>query len=150
MQLYVIENVCAQLLVLKASRSSNKLKKKTRIHQKGDLCNSLRIKLLRLEGEHSNHTTKQTSTTKSRHMGFLYFLIAALSWYHKLTSCHYLWWGYLCSFVYTTLDTLCNCIEIHVIKVLSSVRMLMKKKQFLSYIFFLFSFFVQAWKKTRD
>ena len=28
MQLYVIENVCAQLLVLKASRNSNKLKKK--------------------------------------------------------------------------------------------------------------------------
>ena len=51
MQLYVIENVCAQPLVLKASRNSNKLKKKTRIYQKGDLCNSLRIKLLRLEGE---------------------------------------------------------------------------------------------------
>ena len=76
MQLHVIETACAQLPVLKDSRNSNKLGKKIRIYQKGDLCNSLRIKLLRLEGETFNsHNKKQTSKTKSRHMGFLYFLI---------------------------------------------------------------------------
>ena len=125
MQLYVIENVCAQLLVLKASRNSNKLKKKTRIHQKGDLCNSLRIKLLRLEGETFKSHNKANFNDKVQTHGLLILLnillkfriknrllpIAALSWYHKLTSCHYLSWGYLCSFVYTTLDTLCNCID---------------------------------------
>ena len=58
MQLYVIETACAQLPVLKASRNSNKLRKKIRIHQKGDLCNSLRIKLLRLEGETYNSHNK--------------------------------------------------------------------------------------------
>ena len=52
MQLHVIETACAQLPCIKSLKNSlKKLEKKIRIHQKGDLCNSLRIKLLRLEGE---------------------------------------------------------------------------------------------------
>ena len=73
MQLYVIENdmVCAQLPVLKASRNSNKLKKKTRIHKKGDLCNSLRIKLLRLEGETFKSHNKANFNDKVQTHGLL-------------------------------------------------------------------------------
>ena len=63
MQLCVIETVCAQLPVLKASRNSNKLEK-SRIHQKGDLCNSLRKKLLRLEGETYNSHNKAHFSNK--------------------------------------------------------------------------------------
>ena len=74
MQLYVIENVCAQLLVLKASRNSNKLKKKTRIHQKGDLCNSLRIKLFRLEGETFKSHNKVNFNDKVQTHGLLILL----------------------------------------------------------------------------
>ena len=58
MQLYVIQTVCAQLPVLKASTNSNELEKTIRIHQKGDLRNSIRIKLLRLEGETYNSHNK--------------------------------------------------------------------------------------------
>ena len=62
MQLYVIETACAQLPVIKASRNSNKLEK-NRIHQKGDLCNSLRIKLLRLEGKTQSELQRQSLDT---------------------------------------------------------------------------------------
>ena len=78
MQLYVIENVCAQLLVLKASRNSNKLKKKTRIHQKGDLCNSLIIKLLRLEVETFNSYIKANFNNKVQTHGLLILLTILL------------------------------------------------------------------------
>ena len=50
MQLYVTETVCGQLPVVKTSRNPNKLEKKIRIHQKRDLCNSLRIKLCEIGG----------------------------------------------------------------------------------------------------
>ena len=74
MQLYVIETACAQLPVLKASRNSNKLGKKIRIHQKGDLCNSLRIKLLRLEGETYNSHNKANFDGKVQTHGLLILL----------------------------------------------------------------------------
>ena len=87
--------------------------------------NSLRIKLLRLEGETNTvHTTKQTSTTKSRHTGFLHFLI--YYWSSELnedfcqlllcpdsTNSHLVIIYHEAIFVhlYTTVDALCNCID---------------------------------------
>ena len=75
MQLYVTETVCVQRPILKASRNSNKLEK-NRIHQKGDLYNSIRIKLLRLEVETYN-SLNEANFLRQRHIGFfhVYFLI---------------------------------------------------------------------------
>ena len=125
MQLYVIENVRAQLLVLKSSRNSNKLKKKTRIHQKGDLCNSLRIKLLRLEGETFKSHNKANFNDKVQTHGLLILLNILLKFRIKNTDlCQLL----LCPDITNShlviiyrevifvhlyillLDTLCNCI----------------------------------------
>ena len=64
MQLYVIEGACAQLPVLKALKNSDKLENQIRIHQKEDLSNSLRIKLLRLEGETYNSHNKANFNDK--------------------------------------------------------------------------------------
>ena len=126
MQLYVIANVCAHLPGLKASRNSNKLKKKIRIHQTGDLCNSLRLKLLRMEEETFKSHNKANFNDKVHTHGlpYIYFLIYFWSSELKADFCQLLlrrestnshlviiYREVIFVHLYILLlDTLCNCI----------------------------------------
>ena len=126
MHLYVIENVCAQLLVLKASRNSNKLKKKLESIRK-EICEiSLRIKLLRLEGETFKSHNKANFNDKVQTHGLLILLNILLKFRIKkktdfcqlllcpdITNSHLVIIYREVIFVHLyilLLDTLCNCI----------------------------------------